>query len=154
MRHSHAESPAYLSSDFDRSLTERGRVVAHQQCIALRKGQYMPDLYISSPALRAMETIQIVHELLDFDLGIQTQEFLYEEYTTQTFIDFIHQLPSETSTVLIVGHNPSLSMIAYRLNPESIMSFSPGSIGVFSYEENWSDIEIGCTPATRFFSGL
>lgn len=143
-RHSYAENSSFETNDFERSLTAQGVKYANQQSLKLAERCSSIDLLVSSDAKRAMQTADVLSKQIDIKQEISLQHFLYEDYTTQQFIDYIHTLAKDLNQVLIVGHNPTLATMAYRLVPEFNYGVSPGTIIIIEFDgDNWLDIQVG-----------
>lgn len=113
----HAKSVQYgYDNDFYRDLTERGVADAEKISLKLQSMNLLPDLVISSPAIRAMHTATIFCKNLGYNPDkIQPENDLYEGLTTQELVDFLQQLPEKINTVYIFGHNPSIYYMVYNL---------------------------------------
>ncbi len=76
LRHAKSARPAG-TDDFDRPLAERGRRDAPEtgRLIVLRNR--VPDLIISSPAVRALETARLAAEAMEYRCEIACSETLY-----------------------------------------------------------------------------
>ncbi len=142
IRHSDAESSSYSSSDFDRKLTDIGREKARLQAKRLKDMNILPDLIITSSAKRALDTTDIIVDVLSENCPIQKSPLLYEDYSTNDFLDLISEISETNNIVYIVGHNPSLSVMASRLDFDAFINFKPCSIGVFEIDNNWKLVEV------------
>ncbi len=118
-RHAKADYPP-LVEDFDRPLKEKGEKDAKKQGQRLAADGFMPDVILSSPANRAISTAKIVAKELGYDKEIQTNKKLYFE-SVGTLLDIVQALPMEVNTVMIFGHNPTMSdavrMLLNMYNP-------------------------------------
>ena len=65
VRHSKAENPNFNSSDFDRKLTESGKVDAQNLSEYLSSIVTSIDLIIASPAKRTFKTVKILSKIFD-----------------------------------------------------------------------------------------
>lgn len=113
VRHGKAEKAPDDSSDLYRELTPDGRhalEIAYPRTFSLLEDYDDVNVW-SSPAIRAMQTAQVVANVLGVD-GIEVDQTLYDQN-----VDAILAQISTTSedTVVIVGHVPSLDAIASRL---------------------------------------
>lgn len=64
LRHAKAE-PGYTVADFERTLEESGKDDAFTIATYLKNADLHPDVILSSPATRAIETAKIVHRLVN-----------------------------------------------------------------------------------------
>lgn len=92
-------------ADFDRPLNARGRQAAPfmGELIALEKT--MPDIIVSSPAKRAVETAELIKNNRGLNANIRFDERIYEA-TTETLRQVISSFDDSAQSVLLVGHNP------------------------------------------------
>jgi phosphohistidine phosphatase len=114
LRHGEAESAQAAASDFDRALTAHGRRQALEAAQHLQSAQYLPEAIVASPALRTRESALIVAAQL---LRLQALQFDPRAYpgSPEALLQLIRTVPGESQTLLLVGHNPGLSVLARRL---------------------------------------
>ena len=147
VRHSFAENGSFKTKDFDRELTAQGIQFAKLQSIKLSESFLNVDFIVSSDAKRAIQTAEILNEKINATNGVSREHFLYSDYTTQEFINYIHALANDLNSILIVGHNPTLANVANRLSDDFNESVSPGTILIIEFKcDNWKDVEVntGC----------
>lgn len=143
IRHSYAENGSFNTNDFDRKLTKKGIDYALIQGNKLVKYISYKTLFISSDAIRAQQTSTIISKALNYSKTIMYEHFLYEDYSTQDFINFVSKQNNTYDKLIILGHNPTLANIAYRLCPEFNHSVPPGTIIILDFDiKNWNEIEV------------
>jgi phosphohistidine phosphatase len=105
----HAKSSLKDSSlqDFDRPLNGRGKKAAETIGRFIRDKQVVPDLILSSPAIRARETVEIVIKTAKLRSELRYDERIYEA-SPQRLLEVVSQIDEERKIVLLVGHNPGL----------------------------------------------
>ncbi len=112
----HAKSSWDDSSldDYQRPLNKRGEKNAPFMGQLLKDKGVMPDTIISSPAVRAMSTAEIIAKEIGFEKPITPNPYIYEAYVTtlQETVSYIHD---SHDTAFLVGHNPGVSALAYML---------------------------------------
>lgn len=114
-RHAKADYPEN-TRDFDRPLKEKGEQDAKKQGMLLAEHGFLPDLIVSSSAKRALQTAQIVAKEIGYDKKIVENDTIYYE-GVGALITLIQSLPNEVESVMIFGHNPTLSdTVRYLLN--------------------------------------
>ncbi|MDA3894454.1 MAG: hypothetical protein PF517_22560 [Salinivirgaceae bacterium] len=150
-RHSYAESGTSNGSDFKRKLTPIGNEVANSQAKQLLDKGLIPNLIITSNAQRAIETTRVFQKLLNTSCPIFQVSFLYDDYTTAEFFDLVNQISSLHQIVLIMGHNPTISLMSARLDNTTNYPFKPGSLAVFNCGE-WSEVEVGNSKVLEYLS--
>jgi len=111
LRHAEAAS-AY--PDHSRPLTDAGRQhVRNLGGFLLKSSRLNPAAIWRSPYLRAQQTTEILSEVLDFEsLPLTVREDLTPESNPQSVFDAI---AAQKSDLLIVGHNPHLSILCSLL---------------------------------------
>lgn len=135
-RHGIAEKKSSSKNDAERTLTKQGRKEVERSAPHLR---YLLDLkkpvYLwSSPLTRALQTAEILAESLGNSDIIQ-KEFIAAG-DLKLLLQELEKMP-ETCTVIIVGHEPSLSDWAESLIGASL-PFGKGSCACFNMQETAS----------------
>src|SRR5437870_2049014 len=93
-------------ADQDRPLNKRGKRDAPRMGRILKKERLVPDIIISSTAVRARATAEAVAKASGYQRDITFNRSLYAA-GPQAYIDALHDL-DDNVRVLIVGHNPGL----------------------------------------------
>src|ERR1041385_8347311 len=115
----HAKATHHLPvGDFDRPLTERGECDAGEVGRWLKKHDLVPDLVVSSSAVRARATAATAVEECGYEGQIELKAELYLA-EPEVLVEAVRRLPAHAGRVLIVGHNPGLEQLVYRLTGES-----------------------------------
>ena len=114
MRHAKSDWSTSASRDFDRPLSRRGDRDAPRMGAWLAGQGLLPDMVISSPALRTKQTVTAVLE----KLGLSEQEVIWEpeiyEASLDRLLDVLERYTAAADSVLLVGHNPGLdSLVEY-----------------------------------------
>lgn len=140
VRHAKSSWDDPTLSDFERPLNERGKRDAPFMGAHLADLGIKPDLIISSPAKRAKKTAKILAEALGYDLQkIEYKEAIYEA-SAQSLLYIVCQLPDSAKRVMIVGHNPGLTMLANILDDIVIDNIPTcGVVGVTFDTGSWSE---------------
>ena len=118
----HAEAVPEASSDAERPLTERGAKQARTVGRFCRNHEILPELVLSSPLVRALETARIVACALDLAERLKIEDFLKPGMNIESAISLLEKYGDRTS-VMIVGHEPDLGELASALlgsNKESL----------------------------------
>ncbi len=142
VRHGKAVPKDVGLGDFERTLTKQGhndcRLVS-EQLVQLR---IQPDLILSSPADRALETALIVSETVGYQaFRIRLIDALYENSDTAAILKTLRSLPDSYHTVVVCGHNPLLEMLVDDLMPHFGKSIPKGAaVGVSLPISRWSDL--------------
>lgn len=111
--------------DWERPLSTHGIAQAQHFGRTLQNQNIHPDWVVCSHALRAQTTAQhILNTCGAQDAFIYTDKSLYHGYSDD-YWTVIENLPEEQSTVLIIGHNPTLSAIIGDIMGEINISIQP-----------------------------
>lgn len=137
----HAKSSWDLDiDDFDRELNPRGKSDAPDMAEKLIKKEIEIDLFVSSPAKRAMSTAAFFTEFYNKkSKDILSVSSLYEP-TITAFYDAIENLDDNLETVALFSHNPTITEFANQLT--SIKIDDMPTCAVFAVKadaEKWKD---------------
>ena len=116
MRHAKSDWSGPQISDFERPINKRGTRNAIRVGQWMNENNHIPQKIISSPALRAKETIELVAEQISkFNLEDLTYEDeLYLAGFTQ-LIEFINTYKDKVQSLMLVGHNPGIENLVNYL---------------------------------------
>ena len=120
MRHAKSDWSGSQKSDFDRPINKRGTRNAIRIGGWMNENNHTPQKIISSPALRAKETIELVIEQISkFNIEDLTYEDeLYLAGFTQ-LIEFINTYKDKVQSLMLVGHNPGIENLVNYLCDKS-----------------------------------
>ena len=142
MRHAKAASTQVGSTDTERPLTAEGREAAERIGEFIRKKGLEVDLGLSSSALRARETREIVTKAAGLGLEGSDDPRIYEAGAGE-LLEIISAFDDDLTTVFLVGHNPTLEDLFPILTGNST-HLSPGTLAKIDLEtQHWSDAVLG-----------
>lgn len=118
LRHAKSSWSDPSLADFDRPLNERGLNAAPFIGEVMARKEILPDLILSSPARRAMQTAAFVKEAGGLNGPIQYDERIYEA-SPQSLRLVISQINGQLESVMIVGHNPGIEGLIKYLTGSS-----------------------------------
>lgn len=107
----HAKSDRNLSfqiSDRDRPLNSRGKEDVMYLGKALRNFEFIPDLVISSPAVRAISTCKGMMSEAGYTGEIMMDERIYSG-GLDGMMDCITEMPADIQSLAMYGHNPTIT---------------------------------------------
>lgn len=93
--------------DFDRPLNDRGRKAASTLGKFLARLNIPLDLVLSSPALRARRTAELVLKASTLSPELRFDQRIYESSPAR-LLEIISQIDEDRNTVLLIGHNPGI----------------------------------------------
>ncbi|MCB2376430.1 histidine phosphatase family protein [Hymenobacter sp. BT635] len=142
MRHAKSSWNFDDLSDQERPLNDRGRTDAPRMGQALAKRSIHLDLLVSSPAVRAMSTAALVAKELEYPHGqIQIIASIYHAEVPD-LVQVVRELPNETQSVLLVGHNPTITDFANVVSPSPLNELPTAAIVCIKFNcANWADID-------------
>ena len=111
-RHAEAEVNSISGADSDRALTKRGYKDAVKMAKWLNKHLPPNTQVFSSPAKRCIETVAALQNIRSIQLEVV--DFLSIETTPEIIATKISGETS-SSNILIVGHQPNLSLVISKL---------------------------------------
>lgn len=106
LRHGKSDWDAAFATDAERPLAPRGVEAAEAMGRFVRASGRLPDLVVTSPAVRAATTAQLAHEAGSWNCEIDVDARLYGASADEA-IATLTELPSDVETVLLVGHQPT-----------------------------------------------
>jgi phosphohistidine phosphatase len=107
LRHAKSSWKETGVQDFDRPLNSRGKKAAEMIGRFIKNKQLAPDLLLSSPAIRARETIEIVVKTAKLRSELRYDERIYEASALR-LLEVVSQIEEERKIVVLVGHNPGM----------------------------------------------
>lgn len=110
----HADAAPQASSDAARALTPKGVAQAKQVGKFCRWNNLEPEIILTSPLARAEQTARLVAEGLDTPKIVTVSPFLASGMQPETAIQELKAC-RELESVMLVGHEPDLGMLASRL---------------------------------------
>ena len=140
IRHAKSSWDDTALPDKDRPLGDRGRRDAPKMGKRLAKRDVKPDLILSSPAMRALTTAQIIAKKLDYKRSnIVVDDRLYL-VAADDLLDVIRYLDDEAERVILIGHNPELTELAHRFSSK-IAHLPTCAVAEFTFDaKSWSRI--------------
>lgn len=129
LRHGIAEPARGSGDDADRALVPEGRKKLRAVLRVAREVGVAPDLILTSPYRRAVETAQLAAELLSYSGEILHSEALLADRSPEEAWEEIRR-HAALRQVLISGHEPQLSHLAALLlgAPAVLIDLKKGSL--------------------------
>jgi phosphohistidine phosphatase len=126
--------------DRERPLNDRGLDDAPRMGKRLSKRGVKPDLLVSSPALRALTTAQLIADEIGYARkNIVVDERLYAS-SPDDLLAVICALDDKLDSVMLFGHNPEFAELAHRLSSD-IADMPTCAIAEFRFDAKaWVDV--------------
>jgi phosphohistidine phosphatase len=125
--------------DIERPLADRGRRDAPQIGRWLAEHLGPLQLVVCSPATRARQTWQLAGARLDPQPPVRHDERLYTASPTD-LLTVLAELPEETASVVLVGHNPALSDLVEFMSGQ-LRELKTSAVAVLTWPGSWIDAE-------------
>ena len=138
LRHAKSDWTEFVV-DIDRPLAERGRGQAPLagRWLAARTGPV--DLAIVSPAQRARETWELVSAELATAPPARFDDSVYAA-SADRLLDVVREVPEDVRTVILVGHNPGMEVLASHLAGQDVIMRTSG-IAEFGVSGRWPELD-------------
>ena len=146
LRHAKSSWADTSQDDWQRPLNERGRRDAPRVGEWLRERSVMPDIIITSDAVRARTTAQAVAEAAGYSREIVTAPSLYHA-KPEDVLNVLNDVHDEMHTVLIVGHNPGLEDLVLQLTRLHYGLATAALVELAVPIDSWSELD-GTTAAS------
>ncbi len=110
MRHAKSDWGTASGDDHDRILARRGIKAARKIGRFLTESGTIPDLVLSSTAVRALTTVELAKEAGVWGCDIVANRNLYAS-DPERVLDVIHETGNGVQRLLIAGHEPTWSTL-------------------------------------------
>ena len=139
LRHARPSPNSPTGRDFERPLVEEGRIAASRVGQLLRQKEIKPEAVLSSHAVRARETAELVCEAAGLSTHIRFDARIYEA-SLEGLLQVVSEAEDGVETLLLVGHNPGLSELIARLTGEGT-GMSPATLARIELDINaWGEL--------------
>lgn len=138
VRHAKSDWTMDGLSDKDRPLNSRGYTDAKIMARELKNKKIIPDLIISSPAIRAISTALIFAEILKLDLlKVVINKTLYDSGIKE-YVRCVSEIDSNIKTIMLFGHNPVITDYVSSLTASFAKEMPTCCIvGILSNTNDW-----------------
>ncbi len=115
IRHAKSDWANHELKDFDRPLNKRGNKNAPEMASRLLNQKLVPELLVTSPALRAFSTAEYFADVLGLEKAAIVREKDIYEASSSTLMSIINSFDDQYNFVALIGHNPGLTNLAINL---------------------------------------
>ena len=116
LRHGEADWPGWTKPDDERPLTDFGKKEVRQVATFLNRLKVKPDLIVTSPLPRALQTAEVAAEQLKTKL--RQDEALEPGFGISELSTVLKRHPSKV--LMLVGHEPDFSSVVSALTGASL----------------------------------
>ena len=139
LRHAKSSWENTNLSDFERPLNKRGLEAAPVMGEVLKKNQFQPEIILSSPAMRARQTAEIIRKTACIKGKVEFEERIYEASPAR-LLEVISEQNDEVKSIMLVGHNPGLEALVKTLTGQ-MQPMPTAALAVIDLEINhWNEV--------------
>jgi phosphohistidine phosphatase len=141
IRHAEATPKEARQEDKSRELTQGGVKDSLHLGAWFAQHNTHWDLIVSSSALRAEQTANLLAEAMKLDHPrILPEDVLYDASVRQ-FLQYVNNIEDAYHSVAIVGHNPAISYLAEYLTKADIGDMPAGSAVIIRFDfSSWKPV--------------
>jgi len=142
VRHAKSDWVNENTKDIDRPLSQRGYDDAYFLSKWYNEEMALPDLIVSSPATRALNTAFIFARTFNIkEKEILIEESLYES-DLKSYLKVISQTDNKVNRLMVFGHNPIMTNLTNELNKDLQFENIPtcGIIKIGFEFNDWKEI--------------
>ena len=118
LRHAKSSWDEPELADIQRPLNKRGKNDAPRVGEIIKEAGLVPDIILSSPAVRAVKTAEAAADTCGYEGEIEIRENFYPG-SPGDYIEALNETPDGYARVMVVGHNPGLEELLSDLTGES-----------------------------------
>ena len=142
VRHAHTFDPNPGQPDHERDLTPEGKTEARLSAEWLKEEGNLPKKIVASFANRTQQTASIFSEVIFGDGQNYVAEKELYHAKENDLLDFIKENFTSEESLMLVGHNPSVTQFAIRLGATTVSYLPPASVIVLAFEiSEWSELK-------------
>jgi phosphohistidine phosphatase len=141
LRHAKSSWKQAEMADHDRPLNKRGKRTAPLMGALLRDEGLIPDIILSSSAVRTHKTALLVAEACTYTGEIKQTRQLYLA-DPQDYVDILRHVADKHTRVLVVGHNPGLEMLIEALTGEATSMPTAALVYIELSLRRWRDLDL------------
>lgn len=142
-RHGKSDWQAGSGRDRDRPVADRGIAAAKTMGKLLAAAGQVPDLAITSSAVRARTTLDLAAEAGGWQCPVEVTDDLYEASIEQV-LAVVHQVADRHRSVMLVGHQPTWSDAITYLMGGGAVHIPTAAMACLEFDvATWSQIEYG-----------
>lgn len=140
IRHAQSYEKAPDQQDKERELNSIGLQNSTRMGINLNKKGITPNIIISSPAKRAVQTAGLIAEQLNYEVEkIHQNDEIYEA-SARTLLQVVNRLKDNWGIVVLVGHNPAISYLAEYISNSEIGTMSTCGVATIQFSKSWNEV--------------
>ncbi len=149
LRHAESSWSSPDLSDHDRPLNGRGRRASAAMGRYIEQNGLLPDLILCSTAKRARETLKRASAGWPKVPPKREEGALYNFSSGAGYLDLIHQTDDDVSSLMLVGHNPTIEILVSELMGQAerelaeklARKYPSGALAVLQFQtDTWREV--------------
>lgn len=143
-RHGKSDWNAEYKSDKDRPLAQRGVRAARRMGEFLAASGQLPELALSSSAVRARDTLDLARRQGHWQCPVQVKPMLYMA-DSRHVLELLNAFDATPTTLLLTAHEPTCSELTARLigAPGNIRFPTAAMARIDLPVESWEQVQFG-----------
>jgi phosphohistidine phosphatase len=142
-RHGKSDWDLPSGNDHERPLAARGKDAARCMGRLLQQTREVPELAISSSALRARDTLRLAARAGKWKCPQRIESTLYQS-SPHAVLAWLQALDGTPASVLLTGHEPTWSELASRLIGRALLRVPTAAMLRIDFEaDTWRQVEFG-----------
>ena len=142
-RHGKSNWNAPYDSDHDRPLSKRGIHAAMKMGKFLAESDQIPQLVISSTAVRARTTAELAMKSASWRSQFTLERGIYGG-SPDFLLELVHAQDEDIDCICLVGHEPNFSSFISKATQEDYLNFTTANMAKINFEvKNWLQVQFG-----------
>lgn len=141
-RHGKSDWGASFAGDHARPLAGRGEKAAKRMGQLLASAGQVPELAITSTAVRARTTLDLAMEAGGWRCERIQSDELYGA-STQTVLNYLQTQPNRYDSLMLVGHEPGWSWLVQQFTGGQVRMPTAAMARIDLPVNDWSDVVFG-----------
>ncbi len=139
LRHAKSSWKDESQQDFERPLAGRGRKACGMVARLIQTEGMEFDLLLSSTAVRARETIDLVRQQAKLRSELRFDERIYDAPVSR-LIQVISELENDRKVILLIGHNPGMEELIQTLTEQEERMPTAALAKIKLKTSKWSEV--------------
>tara|TARA_B100001250_G_scaffold32946_1_gene26828 strand:+ start:2708 stop:3202 length:495 start_codon:yes stop_codon:yes gene_type:complete len=142
-RHGKSDWHAPYGNDHERPLANRGVEAAKKMGKFLFEKNQVPELVISSTAVRAKTTVELAIDSAKWTSKLVLERGIYGG-SPDFLLELIHSQDDVYNSICLVGHEPNFSFFISRASNQDYINFTTANMAKINFDINmWSKLQFG-----------
>ena len=142
-RHGKSDWDASYDSDHDRPLSKRGIHAAMKMGKFLAESDQIPQLVISSTAVRARTTAELAMKSASWRSQLNLERGIYGG-SPNFLLELVHAQDEDFDSICLVGHEPNFSSFISKATHGDYLNFTTANMAKINFEvKSWLQVQFG-----------